>query len=371
MAFIKVLYIPRSWVPLLKLEIFNGELIMEKIKIKPQFSVVAHSQDMVELKYGVWNSISHLLNDENKEGILASILLGLQAQLSPSEISNDVQVSRSKVESVLDYLQQLGVLQAKSESFIDHYIDNVASSLKQPGRAFYEISMPVVLIGDESLSQRIKAQLTRLVSVEVVHDTALFSEIEQSGDNWLFDAFEQEKLIDKFKSWQGKFLIFSTRHINPIIATRLNRIAYELNIPWLHLAMDGPFLFIGPCFSGKQAPCYDCFETRISMNLRESENYQRYKNAILLKQVYTSHEDPLCEVTSNVLIAHGMLEILNYLTTQCTFTANKVLSIFLPTMEFVYHELLSLPACRTCGSIPYRDDTQVYFDFQKLIQEDA
>ena len=178
-------------------------------------------------------------------------------------------------------------------------------------------------------------------------------------------------MLEKFKPWEGKFIVLLNKHINPIVSSRLNRITFELDICWIHLALDGPFIFVGPCFSGKRAPCYDCFETRIGMNLRETENYQKYKNAILLKQIYHEKEDPLRDVTSNVLIAHGLLEILNYLTTQTTFTINKVLSIFLPTMEFVYHELLSIPACRTCGSVSYRDDTQVYFDFQKLIQEEA
>ncbi len=344
---------------------------MNTIRIKPQYSIVAHSADMVELKHGVWNSFSHLLNDENKEGVLAKIILALHAQLSPAEIATIAKVSRSKVEAVLDYLQQLNVLQAKQGSFIDYYVEDVASSLKQAGKTRYEVSTPVVLIGDERLSQKIQEQLANLLTVEISYDTELFSQIEQAGDDWLFDALEQEKILDKFKTWENKFVVYSSRHINPIIATRLNRIAYELNIAWLHLALDGPFIFIGPCFSGKQGPCYDCFETRISMNLRESENYQKYKNAIVLKQVYNNEEDPLRDVTGNILTSHGLLEILNYLTTQSTFTSNKVLSIFLPTMEFVYHELLQLSACRTCGSVSYRDDTQMYFDFQKLIQGDV
>jgi len=77
------------------------------------------------------------------------------------------------------------------------------------------------------------------------------------------------------------------------------------------LAIDGPFIFIGPTFHGKQNPCYDCFETRISMNLRENDSYQKYKNAIATNQVYIQEGDPLLGVTSNLLVTHALLEILN------------------------------------------------------------
>jgi bacteriocin biosynthesis cyclodehydratase domain-containing protein len=344
---------------------------METIRIKPQYSTIVHNSNMIELRHGVWNSVSHMLNDENEEGILAKIVLGLNKQSTPAEIANNIGISRSKVESVLDYLQQLGVLQAKSESFIDYYVDNIAPTLRRPGQFHYQVSMPIVLVGDAYINKKIREQLDALLDIEMIDGSSLWPLIQKSGDDWLFDALEQQRFVEQFQMWKGKFIIFSSKHINPILATRLNRIAYELNIPWLHLAIDGPFIFIGPTFHGDHGPCYDCFETRISMNLRESDSYQQYKNAIAENQVYTQDDDPLLGVTSNLLVTHATLEILNYVTTKCSFTSNKTLSIFLPTMEFVYHELLRLPSCRTCGSVSHRDDTQLYFDFQRLIDEVA
>lgn len=344
---------------------------MEKIRIKPRFSTIIHNQNMVELRNGVWNSVSHMLNDESEEGILAKIILGLNDQLDPADIAKNIGISRSKIESVLDYMQQLGVLQSKSETFIDYYVENVIPTLRRPGQFKYKISKSVVFVGDEYINKKIHTQLNELLDLDIEDGSSLWALIQKAGDDWLFDALEQERFVEQFKAWQGKFIVFTTKHINPVLATRINRIAYELNIPWLHLAVDGPFIFIGPTFQGAQGPCYDCFETRISMNLRESDSYQKYKNAIAENQVYTQEDDPLLAVTSNILSTHATLEILNFLTTDCSFTTNKTLSIFLPTMEFVYHELLRLPACRTCGSIFHRDDTQLYFDFQKLIGEVA
>jgi thiazole/oxazole-forming peptide maturase SagC family component len=344
---------------------------MDKIRIKPHYSTIVHNSNMVELRHGVWNSVSHMLNDENEDGILAKIIIGLNDQLSTTEIANQLSISRSKVESVLDYLQQLGVLQAKSESFVDYYVDNVIPTLKRPGKFKYEISKPIVLIGDQYINKKIQEQLDDLLKIEIIDGSLIWEMIKKSGDDWLYDALEQQKFIEKFESLKGKFVIFSSKHIDPILATRFNRIAYKMDIAWLHLAIDGPFIFVGPTFHGSVAPCFDCFETRVSMNLRESDGYQKYKNAIANNQIYTQDDDPLLSVTSNLLVTHATLEILNYLTTNCSFTTNKVFSIFLPTMEFIYHDLLRLPSCRTCGSVTHRDDTQLYFDFQKLVEEVA
>lgn len=344
---------------------------MESIRIKPNYSAIIHSPDMVELRQGVWNSVSHLMRDDSAEGVLANIILGLHEQCTPADISIKTGISRSKVESVLDYLQQLGVLQAKSESFIDYYVDNVIPAFRRPGQYKYQLNLPVVFLGDAFINNKIRQQLVSMIDYTSQDSDELWSFVLKSSDDWLFDALEQQRFLALFQPWQNKFLVYTSRHINPVIATRLNRIAYMLNIPWIHLAIDGPFILIGPTFQGEQGPCYDCFETRVSMNLREAESYQKYKNAIAKNQVRTQQDDPLLQLTSSILATHATLEIMNYLSTQCTFTTNKVLSIFLPTMEFVYHDLLRLPACRTCGSVSHRDDTQLHFDFQTLIGEVA
>lgn len=338
---------------------------MNQIRIKPHYSTILHDADKVEFRQGVWNSMSHILTDENHEGKLAKIIMGLAQQLTPAEIVKEMDVNRSKVESVLDYLMQLGVLQNKPESFIDFYVSYYVPSLKRPGKVFYEVSTPIVLLGNEIINAQIQLQLKKL-GLQVETDDQLFALIHHSGDEWLFDALAQEHFISQFERWKNKFIVLSCSHVNPILATRLNRIAYLLNISWLHLALDGPFIFVGPTFRGQQGPCYDCFETRVGMNLRESESYQKYKNAIVKNQIIAPANDIHLDVMGNLLVSHAILEILNYVSTQCTFTTNKTLSIFLPTMEFIYHEILRLPSCRTCGSISHRDNSQLYFDFQSV-----
>lgn len=345
------------------------------IRIKPFYSIIIHDPDVVELRRGVWNSESHMIKDIEKKGILAQIVLKIKQQISVSDISKEMKINPSTVESVLDHLQQLGVLQSHLTTFLDYYVDHLMTVMKRI-RDFNTKIQTMVVLGDSYLNKKLTTHFHHLfssleINIDIKNGDAEWNLLENSDDEWLFDALEQEKLIARFKHWQNCFVILSLQFINPTIASKLNRIAKALHFSWIHLALDGPFIFIGPTFQAGQGPCYDCFETRISMNLRESENYQKYKNALAVKQIYHEENDPLLLITSDLLIAHANFEILNYLSTQCSFTTNKVLSIFLPTMEFIYHDVLRLPSCRTCGSMSHRDENQLYFDFQELIGEIA
>ena len=75
--------------------------------------------------------------------------------------------------------------------------------------------------------------------------------------------------------------------IQPLQLRLLNQISLALGIPWMHAAIDGPFLLIGPCFVPHRTSCYACFETRVTMNLRESASYQQYKSALAAGRVAT------------------------------------------------------------------------------------
>ena len=56
---------------------------------------------------------------------------------------------------------------------------------------------------------------------------------------------------------------------------------------------------------------------------------------------------------------------MNFLLTQSAFTTGKVLSIYLPTMEFSFNEVLRVPGCPAC-SRPAREDVELYFDIRSL-----
>jgi thiazole/oxazole-forming peptide maturase SagC family component len=177
----------------------------------------------------------------------------------------------------------------------------------------------------------------------------------------LHDGLSLTRLADEFEPWRRSFAVVADRIVEPLRLQALNRIAHEIRMPFIHGVLDGPFLFVGPTVLPGSSACWECFETRMTMNLRESASYLAYKNALSQGQVLRG-DPPVLPALLGVLGSHLALETTNYVQTGSTFTVEKVLGICLPTMEIAYSEVLRLPGCRGCGSLTERDDTSLTFD---------
>lgn len=339
----------------------------ETLRLKRCFSVIAHSPDDVELRYGVWNATSFTLADESKSGQLYRIVAGLDGSLSPAQLARKENVPLADVEALTDHLLGLGVLESTSSTSLDHYLDN-----QLPWRATGDArpDRPIVLLGDDDLAGDIQRYLRDSLPQTSVttldrHDAGWVT--LTSGDtSWLNDGLlYQERMLD-FEGWRDTLLVFATKVINPVQLRMLNRVCLEHRIPWMHAAMDGPFLFVGPLFVPHRSACYECLELRVMMNLRESASYQRYKRALVERHVKEG-QLPVEPAMRGILASHTALETLNYALTGSTFTTNKFLAIYLPTMEFTYNEVLRAPSCTACSPSPERDDQELYFDMGSFI----
>ncbi len=347
----------------------------ENIRIKPYFMIIGHSKDEVELRAGVWNKFSHTISDDTKSGKLFSIMKHLDGHHSTQEIAQKLAISRPKIEGVIDYLQSLNVLETSSSSAFDHYIDQYAPSLKGYGDT--PKFKGIAYIGDEELADTISQNVSKLLpDVPTLYfelKNPLISFLTSSSDSWMRDGFKLEETSQKIKELEGYLVVLCLENVNPLVALKFNKVAHHLGITWIHCAQDGPFLFVGPTFqSHKSGPCFECFETLISMNLRENESYLKYKNSLTEGLVHqNTSKGQVTELINTLLASHVALEICNLYLTNASFTLGKVLSIYLPLMEISYNEVLKSSLCTTCGSYPYREDHQLYFDFQKLVAEEV
>ena len=342
----------------------------KNLRIKRYYSIIAHSPNVVELRHGVWNPISFTLTDEDQSGHLFKLLTRLDGSLSPSELAKVENMSQAEVEALLDHLIELGVVESGSSSSLDYYLDHIVPTL-QSAESKSPPNLPVVLIGDPDLTLEIQRYLKASlpdtdITVAHAHDPA-WSVLLEHDASWLMNGIAFQQKMGIFEQWQNKFLVFASKVINPIQFHILNRICLELRIPWIHAAIDGPFLFIGPTFVPHRSACYECFETRIIMNLRENTSYQRYKQALVEGQIKYG-QLPVESVLLGLLSSHTALDSLNYILTGSSFTVNKVLAIYLPTMEFTFNEVLRVPSCAACSASSERDDRELYFDIRALLQ---
>lgn len=336
-------------------------------RLKRSITVVGHSPDVVELRTGVWNPKSFTVTDESGKGKLFDLICGLDGALSHRELARAHGVSRATVEAVVDHLRTLDVIEWSPANALDAYLDQISAlrveqdESRRPERT--------VVLGDDALASSI-AGLVREANVGKVDQPApgdpLVQALRRMDGTEVHDALRLAGLTEELSELRDTYAVWAQDVVDPLRTRAFNRVAMGLGVPWIHVAVDGPFLLVGPTVVPGSSPCYECFETRVAMNLREGESYVRYKRALASGTVKPGTATPLSAVRA-VLAGHSALEAVNYLLTGSTFTIGKVLGVYLPTMEIAYQEILRLPGCRACGSLRGRDDTTLYFDARTWI----
>ena len=339
-------------------------------RIRKNFSVVVHNPDLVEIKAGVWNVFSHVIEDESKGGKLFEIIKCLlDGANSPSQIAKENSIDRSVVEGVIDQLTQLGAIEYSASNAFDYYLDEMAMMLKRPETQAAEkrLKRPVLLLGAGSFMNEVLRILGSSLEDQKQIQTLDPLSLLNNHSEWTEDGLAFEKMLSLFEPWKDHFWIYIQETVNPVVSNSLNRIAFALQVSWLNVAIDGPFIFIGPLFKGGEGPCYNCFETRITMNLRERESYQKYKYALTKNQV---HGGKIAEFSAVNSLAASLaaMEILNFSLTGSALTVKKALSIYIPTMEIVYNTVLQLSSCEICSTVIHREKQQLYFDIQTLLK---
>lgn len=347
----------------------------KKIRIKPYLAIIAHTPDVVELRAGVWNQVSFTIQDDTKSGLLYQFIKALDGTHSLSEITRALTMPRSEAEGIIDYLLQLDVLENGASNAFDYFTDIYTPAFKSKQKdPETVINTKIVVISESTLGCEIKARLmetTPLKTIELIDEhSELFQLLNNNDSSWMHNALLFEELLLNFKALEGGFVVLALENINPIFTKKFNRIATALNLSWIHAAIDGPFIFIGPLFESCKTACYECFETRISMNLREYSAYQSYKAALVEDKIMRKSEFPMKPLLNSLMISHLAMEVLNFALTGCCFTKNKVLSIYLPTMEITFNEFVKVSTCQNCGAQPHREDSQLYFDVQGLLKEE-
>lgn len=337
------------------------------LRIKRHYSIVPHTINQVELRSGVWQPTSFVIHDHANTGKLFPILKDLDGELSTYEVAQKHSVTRGDVEGILNNLQQLKVLESGASTAIDYYIEGMHSHPTHISE-----SQRILIIGDTKAVAAVKYHCSSIYNADLIETLDLENPLIKrlkSTDQWLLDGLAMQEMVESFVWWKNHFIVLALSHNDPVLAMHLNQVNYMLGTHWIHGVMDGPFIFIGPGFISHAGPCYHCFEKRVAMNLREYASYQRYKEMLITESIHPSAKYDIKPVFLNLFASYLALEIQNYQLTKTCFTKAKVFSVYLPTMETGFHEVLKLSNCQVCGIVTHQDDQQLYFDYQTLLEE--
>lgn len=334
-------------------------------RLKPHYSLVAHGPDIVELRHGAWYEPSLTLSDASGSGRLLSILSRLDGVMSPAEVAEAVDVPLSDVETLLGRLAEEGVLEFGPRNVLDLALVARTQPLLLQENGLQGGPPAIRFVGDAEVTDEMRRVLG-LGDDEEDEDLGYLREaLRTAGDAWHFDALALEHAARPFNALSGALTVFGVATVNPLELRAFNRMSLHLRLPWLHAAIDGPFLLIGPTFVPFRWACYECLEARIVMNLRDPAGYQQYTRALAEARVTTPLAGPE-RVSAAMLASLASFEALNFTRTGAAFTTGRMLTVFLPTLEFAFHEVLRLPGCPACGAVQERDDRELYLDTRAL-----
>jgi bacteriocin biosynthesis cyclodehydratase domain-containing protein len=331
----------------------------------PEFiSVVPHGNNIVEFRKGTWHSASTFLTDESETGNLYRICSALDGSKTIRDVAGVTHLPTETISEVVDTLVSLelavidrrGLLRLGA-SLLVGVSEDISLKHKE-----------VVVIGDAHIAGIVVEALSAVLGefgANVSFDRKeVIPKCRASGAS--YDALERADLLLSSQWMQNKFVIYCNSHVDPITCKGLNLCFIHHKTPWLYAAVDGPFLLVGPLFVPGDSSCFECFETRVAMNLRDSKGYIEYKQALAAGLPIQPRPSQVLKLLDKVLASHVAMEAFNFALSGRSTLIDKMLAIHLPSMEFTYHEVLRLPYCSACGAKPDRDGSELYFSIKEL-----
>ena len=345
-----------------------------RLRLKRHYAVVAHSSDVIELRHGTWNAVSFTLSDDGGTGALLRLIKRLDGTASAEEIAQAEGVPEAEVDALVGELERLGVLEDGPQHALDYHLDHVVPNLAPYGQRRRESATPVVLLGDAAVTGEIERVLSASAAAGDLRVEAADAELREAlargARTWAADTLAIEEEAEPFSQWRDRLVVVAGATLNPLELRAFNRVSLRHRIKWIHASADGPFLLVGPTFLPHRSACYECLETRVTMNLREGAVYQSYKRALAEGRAAAATM-PIDAVLAAMLGSYAAFEALNFALTGTSFTVGKLLAVYLPTLEFTFNEVLRLPGCAGCGPLAESDDRELYFEVRTLLGDNG
>ena len=328
-------------------------------QFSPGLMMVPYLMDRVELRRGVWNTESTILEDDEATGTLWPTLDLLSQGAEHSEILSRVPgLTRTALEDVVTQLTALGALISPDQDTSDGW---------QP--------RPVWVVSDDTDL----ADLTRQFLVDEGLDVTVVSDdtkppasfftglrLDQSADELLMEEQALEIVSTMHPAAQPQpVLVVVLAQNNPAMLRALDLLARRAGLAWLHAVIDGPALYVGPFIIPGLTASYRTFEQRVSMNLRERQGYLSWMRSAA-DQVQAGRPE-VAVSTRALLAAHVAHETTSIARRGLSTTRNKVLSIYLPTMEIAFNDVL--PMAKFDGTSQFAAASDLYYDIREWISE--
>jgi bacteriocin biosynthesis cyclodehydratase domain-containing protein len=327
--------------------------------------VVAHGPGVVELRSGIWNPRSVTLTDSVEPSRLLEIIDHLDGSASEEDVARSLGVAADQVRAVVEQLVAAGAA-ANGPIPGDGYMRLLGIGARTTAPST-PTDRRVTVIGDGRLSVALREALADFATPSTL-GRQLTSGLLRTDPAPHADGLESLRWAEAYRDLSDSFVVVATEVVNPMLLQNVNRLALTFGFSWMQIALDGPFVLVGPTFIPRRSPCYECFEQRLGLAVREHSNYQAYKRA--LADGFVREGSPVLPRPIEGMLANlGAIEVCGFLLAETSFTVGRVLSIYLPAFEFSFNEFLRLPSCRACVPAVESNETQLHFDLRSYIGE--
>jgi bacteriocin biosynthesis cyclodehydratase domain-containing protein len=337
--------------------------------LRPDVRIVAHDDDVVEVRTGVWSAASVTLTDDEHRGILADILLALSRGEATGRIVDHGRIRGDDVASVVEVLLDNEMMVPRSVADGRSFMPYLGTRTIGLGSARREPPRQVVIAGrghDVELFVRMLGEADR--ERVTIMDGALLDEARRRD---LYLERHGMAIVDArapFAEWQGTAVVALGPELDPILLRNLNRLALDVGFQLLPAAADGPFGIIGPTVIPRVTACFECAETRVLDAMRDHTLYTRYREALAEGRVHGGGvRDEVMNPFHALVVAFAAWEVSSLINLGTAYTAGKLLTIYAPTMEIAFHDLLLVPGCAAC-SPPSSLDAPLYSDLRAYLR---
>lgn len=321
-----------------------------------------NGKDEIRFKLGLWNYNEAVLNINQETEEFKKIFLELlndlrygngviEKDINKLQINNDVKL---KVINILDGLSKAGMLITEEQKNLSNELNMALLgdySYVLRNELKCEKARRLLFITDNSYSEKIAKILIEDMELNIdIAEEKLINSLRDIDLTTNIDALstlkDMKNITTNLEEYEGILLCFKRPELT--VLRNINRIAIKEEKPIICAFIDGPFITILSTNYPKTG-CIECFEQRTLTRLEDHISYNAFENFKFTKETKDMNRGviPLINMLTNLVLSEGFL-LSNYGTNKFE---NRVLNIYVPTLEIQVQDLLRVPYCPACGNL--------------------
>jgi len=211
------------------------------------------------------------------------------------------------------------------------------------------------------LSQYEKWLDITVIDLNSIPNLFQYDSTECTNATEILEFYEINKSLSNFET-----VMVVLGYPHPTLLRNLNRIFIHYELPWVFTTLDGPFIIL-TTFIPQHTACFECFELRITSQMRAVQEYKSFISLLSNKIPSSKNIEftPILQIPISIAI--------NELMILSSFKSNhfvgRLLSIYLPFFEIQMQDVLRIPICPACGHTSKATMNELYFDFRRFISD--